>query len=327
MDRYKDDGKEKCDSCSSDCNNKVKAIAQMPNAYLSDITGKKYPLLIDVIGQEKAKARIWEAIQGFQNNDLLKFYGTKTIKGMMLYGPPGVGKSMLVKALTNEIDATFHPLDIGAVGDIYVNSTPKNIMASYNLMRAKLDNEQNALQRTRFGVFYIDECESVLKRRMNVENSAEDDKVVNTLCEIMDGPYADERILFVGTTNKFSAIDDAFLRTGRFDIQLELTMPSLHERERMFERYKITLRKANGRLNFYALDFPRLAEISEGFAGSDIAYVMDESVRQQVFTMIRRGETRKDVKVTHDQLEAIVLAHSEERAGLGKKNAIGFSAN
>jgi len=248
-------------------------------------------------------------------------------KGMLLYGPPGTGKTMLVKALCNEAEVLYYPIDLATLGDIYVNSTVKNIMKQYDALKYTLDKEQNMFQEIRYGILYMDEAESVLGERYKTKGANEDNKVVNVLCEIMDGPYADERIFFIATTNRIDMIDKAFLRPGRFDVQIEMKPPNIEELEQLYRVYanKI-LRKADNMKNFVRLDYKRLARESAGFVGADVAYVMKEAIRQHVYDLIKSGENiETNLYVKEKNIIEQIQKLKKQKKKEDNKKKIGFN--
>jgi len=287
-----------------------------------------FPLLKDVIGQGEAKRKGQEILLTFKRNDLLDYYGVQSTKGVLLHGPPGTGKSMLVEALCNEANMIFYPLDIASIGDIYVNSGVRNLMNTYDGLLAAINAEENRLGKKQYGVFYIDECETLLGKRMaRTGSSNEDSKVTNTLCEIIDGPYKHEQVLYFATTNRKDLIDPAFLRAGRFETHIEMKPPLKEDLMMLYYHYAHVYRKKDDKFNFRGLDYEALADASKGFVGADVAHVMRESVRTRLFDYLLKNEKgNKDLYVTMKQLGDTINRHtlqkeSGEFKGVGR---IGF---
>jgi len=284
--------------------------------------------LADVIGQEDAKQKMYELVLAFKHNEILSFYGVKPIKGILLYGPPGTGKTLITMAISNEADMIFYPIDVGLYGSIYVNGTATNIVKGYQAMRARLVQEEQDKGQKQYGIFYMDECEALLhKRKDTTGGTNEDNKVINTMCEIMDGPLYDERILFIGTTNRKDLIDPALLRAGRFDIQLEFKEPTYEDRVKLYHHYAQKIRKENGVKNFRYLNYNKLAEMTEGYVGADIGFIMSEAIRQKIYEAILKGDTdNKHIYATQKDVEKIIQEHNKtKQSNVERKKVVGFN--
>ena len=277
-------------------------------------SNKVFPLLEDVIGQDKAVKKMDELLTGFTNKEIFSYYGVASVKGILLYGPPGTGKTMLVKAFCNESGILHFPVDTGSVGSPYINATSRNILDVHKKLVGILNSREYGFEKYNHAVFYLDEAESLLGKRYNLKGTKEDNKVVNTLCEIMDGPYSDKRVLFVATTNRKDMVDDAFLRAGRFDVQLELRKPDEDGRIEMFVMYADKLRKADNTPNYKRLKYERLGALTKEFTGADIAYIMKESVRQKIYRSLKNNDTiTKDLYVTQGGLEKVINEYKEQK--------------
>lgn len=173
-------------------------------------------------------------------------------KGVLLYGPPGCGKTMVAKAIAKEINAVFINFDVSSIKNKFVGETEK--------MTSALFSTANRLQPS---IIFVDEADIFLGTRRDTEYGT-DVTMKAQFLTLWDGLTTDPtaRVLVLAATNRHLAIDSAILR--RLPVQLEFPLPNLEQR---LEILKVTLRHTHLAPD---VDLLLLAERSEGFSGSDL---------------------------------------------------------
>ncbi|MEM4366516.1 MAG: AAA family ATPase [Candidatus Anstonellales archaeon] len=208
----------------------------------------------DVAGMEEVKNSIREAIElPLLHEEKMKEYGIKPYKGILLFGPPGCGKTLIVKAATSEMDVAFYYTS----GAELVERGMVNGLAQIKDIFARAREAHPA-------IIFIDEIDTIA----SVRSGGGLDMVSQLLVE-MDGIRESKGVLVMGATNRPEILDPALLRPGRFDKVVYVPPPDKKTREQIF---RINLEKIKGEI-----DFDRLAEITDGFSGADIAAVAQEA--------------------------------------------------
>lgn len=176
--------------------------------------------------------------------------------GVLLYGPPGCGKTLLAKAVANAAQANFISVKGPELLNKYVGESEKSVR---ELFRKARDSQPC--------IIFFDEFDALAPKRNNENNSASD-RVVNQLLSEMDGVDDRKQIFLIAATNRKDLIDDAMLREGRLGSHYEVKLPNYEDRVKIFK----TVTKG---MNFtYNID--KLSEKTKGFSGADIAGLIKE---------------------------------------------------
>lgn len=218
-------------------------VPEKPNVFWKDIAGLK-----------TAKTAIEDAIiLPLRRTDLFK--GMPTWKGILLYGPPGCGKTLLAKAAASECDATFFNVSSADIMVKWVGDSEQRVKALFDIAK-----------RNQPSIIFIDEIDSLGMERTG-EESAVSTRVLSQMLQMMDGILGtpEDRIVVLGATNRPWNLDSAILR--RFDKRILVPLPDLAARE---EVLKITLRKMPNFKFSDDLDISELAKLTEGYSGDDI---------------------------------------------------------
>jgi transitional endoplasmic reticulum ATPase len=187
--------------------------------------------------------------------------GIQPPKGIVLYGPPGCGKTHLTKAIANEIDANFY----------YING-PALIGTLYGETEANFRRVFNEAAHHAPSIIFIDELDAVAPNRENVGTQS-DVRAVTQLLSLMDGLNSVEGVVIIGTTNRIDAIDPAMRRPGRFDREVFIDSPSVEGR---LEILRIHTRDMPMSKECTAY-LPTVASRTHGFVGADIMEVCREA--------------------------------------------------
>ena len=214
----------------------------------------------DVAGLEKAKEALKEAVILPLKFPQLFTDKRKPWKGILLYGPPGTGKSFLAKACATEANGTFYSVSASNIMSKWVGEAERTVRALFDLAR------QN-----KPAVIFLDEIDSLLSARGDGENESSRRVKTEFLVQMQGVGKDDEGILVLGATNIPWDLDPAVRR--RFQKKIYINLPELEGRYRMFE-----LNIGSTPNNITEEDLNELAEITEGYSGSDIATLTQEAV-------------------------------------------------
>ncbi len=226
-------------------------------------TGRADVTFADIGGLEHVKTQIRRKIIApfTQKAGLFERFKRKAGGGVLMYGPPGCGKTMLARALASECRATFFNVRPGDILDQYVGNSEKKILQLFDQARSQ-----------RPAVMFFDEIEALAQRRQ-FESSTRVNTTVSALLTEMDG-FGDQQggILFLGATNVPWSLDVAFRRPGRFDRTLFVPPPD------RIARGFILGQLLEKRPVDPALDRDRIVEKSTGFSGADMAALVDTAI-------------------------------------------------
>ncbi|XP_012259644.2 paraplegin [Athalia rosae] len=220
----------------------------------------------DVAGLKEAKVEVMEFVDYLKHPEHYKSLGAKVPKGAILLGPPGCGKTLLAKAVATEANVPFLSMNgsefiemIGGLGAARVRDLFKEAK-----LRAPC-------------IIYIDEIDAIGKKRSSgmsdTGSSSESDQTLNQLLVEMDGMASKEGVIMLASTNRGDVLDKALLRPGRFDRHILIDLPTVDERDQIFRHHLkgITL---DQKPDAYS---KRLAYLTPGFSGADIAAVCNEA--------------------------------------------------
>ncbi len=223
-------------------------VREKPNIKFSDIGG------LDSVKEELRKAIIYP----FTHKKLYEYYNQKPGGGVLLYGPPGCGKTMIAKAAACECGADFINIDTSTIMSKWVGESEKSIKNIFEVARS--------CERT---IIFFDEFDAVGGRRSEIEDYTK--RIVNELLQQMDGMTKNDNILILAATNEPWAIDPALRRPGRLKKLVFIPPPDIDARKSIFEIY---LRKLPLEAD---IDVEYLAEVTRGFSGADIAAICSDA--------------------------------------------------
>jgi SpoVK/Ycf46/Vps4 family AAA+-type ATPase len=214
----------------------------------------------DVVGLEEVKKSLYNAVElPILHPELVKKYDIKAIKGVLMFGPPGTGKSMLMRAISNEIGETKF---ISVSGVEILRNGGENAVIEIKKMFERA--EENAPS-----IIFVDEIDTLIPSRENA--SEEGSMIAGEFLQELDGIKKNYEIVFVGATNRPYALDPAILRAGRFDKVIYIPPPTEKDREVL---WKINLIKAPVDKG---INFEDLAKHSDGYTGADITNICEQA--------------------------------------------------
>ena len=226
------------------------------------VEGKRTNLTFnDVVGMDEVKEKLNDVIDQFKNIEKYKAWNIKPIRGILLYGPSGTGKSFISEAFANEIDAKFFPLSSADIMSKYLGESGKAIRKKFEEAR-----------KHPLSIIYIDEVDSIAAKRDGHENNKERNATLNELLVQMASPM-NENIVMVFATNMLDLLDPAFLRSGRCDFKIEVPLPDFECRKGILELNSKNRPLADD------VDFDKIARNMSGMNCADMSQVANEAAR------------------------------------------------
>ncbi len=232
----------------------------------------------DVAGLDEVKDEILnKVIYPMKNMALAKEYSIRPGGGVLLFGPPGTGKTFVAKAISHEVNAKFVYVNPSSLTSKWFGSFEKKIEKLFRLAR------ENAPT-----VIFFDEIDALAPKRSKTDSSVMKRAVPQLLAE-MDGfsKNLDQMVLVIGATNNPWDIDEAILRPGRFDSKIYIGPPDKNARRMLFE-LSLKDRKKSGGINY-----DRLADLTEGYSGADIDYICRKASENAFRLAIEDGVARE----------------------------------
>lgn len=231
--------------------------------------------LADVGGMDEAKARLEAAfLAPMRNPELQQFYGKKLRGGLLMFGPPGCGKTFLARAVAGELSASFVHVSLVDVLDMWLGTSERNLHELFEVAR-----------RNSPCVLFLDEIDALGQKRTNLRSSAMR-TTVNQLLEELDGVSASNDGLFVlAATNQPWDVDPALRRPGRFD-RTVLVLPPDEKARVAILAGQLRDRPAAG------IDVHGLARRTDGFSGADLVHLCETAAERALMDSVRSGTTR-----------------------------------
>jgi transitional endoplasmic reticulum ATPase len=240
----------------------------------------------DVGGMDAVKKEIeLKIIKPLLHPELYKAYGKKTGGGILLYGPPGCGKTYIAKATAGQVSAKFISVTLNDILDMWVGNSEKNLHELFELARRNTPS-----------VLFIDEIDALGASRSDMKNSS-GRQLINQFLQELDGiDRSNDGVLIIGATNTPWNLDPAFRRPGRFDRIIFVPPPDLNSRSSIL-RLKLQQKPV------VEIDIPQLSKRMEHYSGADIDAVIDIAIEQKLEASFADGIPKP--LDTNDLLQAV----------------------
>ncbi|AAK78931.1 cell division protease FtsH [Clostridium acetobutylicum] len=215
----------------------------------------------DVAGNEEAKESVQDIIDFLKNPEKYNLYGARMPKGVILYGEPGTGKTMLAKAIAGEANVPFYAMSGSDFIQVYVGVGASRIRQLFKKARSNGK-----------AVIFIDEIDAIGKKRDGGKSggSEERDQTLNALLTEMSGFKEKEGIVVIAATNRIDVLDSALLRPGRFDRHIEINLPDISARKKI-----LSLLVKNKPVK--DIDLNDLAQKTAYFSGAKLENLVNEA--------------------------------------------------
>jgi len=237
--------------------NTIVEVSTTPVRRVEEVSGVTYE---DIGGLHEELQRIREMVElPLKHPELFRHLGIDPPKGVILYGPPGCGKTLIAKAIANETGAHF----------ISING-PEIMSKFYGESEARLREVFQEAEQNAPSIIFIDELDAIAPKRGEVTGEVER-RVVSQLLTLMDGLKTRGQVIVIGATNRIEAVDPALRRPGRFDREIRIGVPDRNGRKEIFQIHTRRMPLAED------VDLDELADITHGFTGADIAALCREA--------------------------------------------------
>lgn len=248
----------------------------------------------DVAGVDEVKLELSELVDFLKNPKKYREFGVKMPKGVLMIGPPGVGKTLIAKAVAGEAGVPFFYQSGSSFVEIYVGMGAKRVRELFS--KAKMMAPS---------IIFIDEIDAVGKARGELSN-VERDSTLNQLLTQMDGFEDNSGVIVIAATNKIELIDSALLRSGRFDRRIFLSLPDFKDRLKILEIYMRDKRNN--------VSLSKIAKVSVGFSGAGLETLVNEAA----INALRRNSDLVEENDFYAVLSKVLL---------GKKKILSFNEN
>jgi len=256
-----------------------------------ELTGVRFE---NVGGLEEVEVELKEIIEFLKDPDRFTRIGAKLPKGVLMVGPPGTGKTLLARAIAGEAGVPFFSMSGSDFVEMFVGVGAARVRDLFTQAKAKAPC-----------IVFIDEIDAIGGARASMEamgSNSEREQTLNQLLTEMDGFEANRGVVIMAATNRPEILDKALLRPGRFDRQIQVSLPTEAGRRQILGIH------ADGMPLAEDVDLGRLAKITPGFSGADLANIVNEAALLAV-----RGDREQ---VTMDDFD---LAVERVVAGLQRK--------
>jgi len=248
----------------------------------------------DIGDLEEVKMKLREMIElPIKHPEIFSHLGIEPPKGVLLYGPPGCGKTLLARALANEIGATF----------LTING-PEIMSKFYGESEARLREIFKEAEKNAPAVIFIDEIDSIAPKREEVVGEVEK-RVVSQLLTLMDGLSSRGRVIVIGATNRPDALDPALRRPGRFDREIYIPPP-----DRKARREILAVHTRNTPLSS-DVDLDKLADITHGYTGADLAALVKEAAMHALRRFINEKKIDLSKPIPSSELRNLVITMND----------------
>ena len=248
----------------------------------------------DIGGLEDTKRDLQEMVRyPIEHRGLFEKFGMEASRGVLFYGPPGCGKTLMAKAIANECGANFISVKGPELLNAYFGGSEANVRDLFDKARAASPC-----------ILFFDEMDSIARARGSGGGSSDtSDRVINQILSEIDGIGSGKTLFIIGATNRPDILDPGIMRPGRLDQLIHIPLPDFESR--------ISIFKANLRKSPVAEDitYELLAEVTEGFSGADITEICQRAaknaIRESITAEIERQRRVEAGEMTQEEADAL----------------------
>ncbi len=269
----------------------------------------------DIGGLEDTKRDLQEMVRyPIEHRGLFEKFGMEASRGVLFYGPPGCGKTLMAKAIANECGANFISVKGPELLNAYFGGSEANVRDLFDKARSASPC-----------ILFFDEMDSIARARGSGSGSDTSDRVINQILSEIDGIGSGKTLFIIGATNRPDILDPGIMRPGRLDQLIYIPLPDFDSRVSIF--------KANLRKSPVAEDitFELLADVTDGFSGADITEICQRAaknaIRESIAAEIERqrrveaGElTQAEADALPDPVPVITRAHFEDSMSKARRS-------
>jgi len=283
----------------SGSNNRAMSFGQS-GAKLMDENLNKKVTFADVAGIKEAKEELKEIVEFLRFPQKFFSLGAKIPKGALLLGPPGVGKTLVARAVAGEANVPFFHISGSEFVEMFVGVGASRVRDLFK--KAKKNSPC---------IVFIDEIDAVGRQRGAGIGGSHDEReqTLNQILVEMDGFEANTNVIVIAATNRPDVLDPALLRPGRFDRQVILDLPDINDRESILKIH------AKNKPLAQNVDLRALAERTPGFSGADLANLMNEGA----ILAARRNLKETTQAELFDAIEKVMLGPERKSHILSKR--------
>ena len=248
----------------------------------------------DIGDLEEVKEKIREIVElPLKHPELFERLGIEPPKGILLYGPPGVGKTLLAKALANETGAYFLAINGPEIMSKYYGESEQRLRQIFE------EAKKNAP-----AIIFIDEIDAIAPKREEVVGEVEK-RVVAQLLALMDGLEERGKVIVIGATNRPDAVDPALRRPGRFDREIEVPPPDKRARREILAVHTRNVPLAED------VDLDKLAEMTYGYTGADLAALVKEAAMNALRRFLKEHAIDLDKPIPSELLQKLKVTMAD----------------
>jgi|EP00308_Calcidiscus_leptoporus_P008396 transitional endoplasmic reticulum ATPase len=256
----------------------------------------------DIGGVRKQLANIRELVElPLRHPQLFKSIGVKPPRGILMYGPPGSGKTLIARAVANETGAFFFLINGPEIMSKLAGESESNLRKAFE------EAEKNSP-----AIIFIDEIDSIAPKREKTQGEVER-RIVSQLLTLMDGIKARAHVVVIGATNRPNSIDGALRRFGRFDREIDIGVPDENGRLEVLRIHTKNMKLSED------VDLEALAKETHGYVGADIAQLCTEAAMQCIREKMDVIDLDDD-EIDAEILDAMAVSQEHFRTALGTSN-------
>jgi cell division protease FtsH len=269
-----------------------KSKAQIVDGTKTDVT------FADVAGIDEAKEELVEIVEFLKDPTKFIEAGAHIPTGVLLYGDPGTGKTMLAKAIAGEAGVTFFSMSGSSFVEMYAGVGASRVRDLFAKGKKKSPC-----------IIFIDEIDAVGKHR-GAGGNDEREQTLNQLLVEMDGFEASDNVIVVAATNRLDTLDSALLRPGRFDRRVLVPLPDAMGREHILKVHAGKVKVAD------SLDWQVLARATPGFSGAELANIVNEAaliaIKNDTVVGLKELELAKDKVMMGAERRSMIISDKDK---------------